>query len=59
MNAATIAKYAQSAQHVLVILKRLGGTEFQEAFGGLVCLMALLLHLMNSADPLFYLRFQR
>lgn len=39
MNAATIAKYARSAQHVLAILKRLGGTEFQEAFGGLVCLI--------------------
>lgn len=37
VNAATFAKYARSAQHVLEILKRLGGTEFQEAFGGLVC----------------------
>jgi hypothetical protein len=41
VSAATIAKYARSAQHVLAILKRLGGTEFQEAFGGLVCLTIL------------------
>ncbi|CAG7956745.1 unnamed protein product [Penicillium salamii] len=39
VNAATIAKYARSAHHVLAILKRLGGTEFQEAFGGLVSLV--------------------
>ncbi|KAJ5263531.1 hypothetical protein N7478_011136 [Penicillium angulare] len=36
VNAATIAQYAKSAQHVLEMLKRLGGKEFQESFGELV-----------------------
>jgi hypothetical protein len=37
VNAATMGKYAKSAQNVLAILKRMGGTEFEEAFGRQVC----------------------
>lgn len=39
VNAATIAKYARSAQNVLAIVKRLGGTEFQNVYGGQVRLV--------------------
>ena len=41
VNATTIAKYARSAHNVLAILKRLGGTEFQNIYGGQVRLVSL------------------
>lgn len=43
VNAATIAKYARSAQNVLAILQRLGGPEFQNVYGGQVCLVDIYL----------------
>lgn len=52
VNATTIAKYARSAHNVLAILKRLGGTEFQNVHGGQVRLVTsyLLLSILLTLD---------
>jgi hypothetical protein len=36
-SAITIAKYARMVKNVLLISRRLGGTEFENAYGGSVC----------------------
>ena len=55
VNAATIGKYAKSAQNVLAILKRLGGAEFEKAFGGQVRYESFFLRKIDMTNLIYKL----